>query len=112
MVIAIPSFAIGRGVALAAHFVCGGGVISLLAQGDPPHPRRWRAPMKKLGSGRRIVLKTADSVSRFSSQTITQTPTVEGNDSPSADPLERHGLILPAESVSSPSNRSPSRSTY
>jgi len=25
--------------------VCGGGVISLLAQGDPPHPHRQRAPV-------------------------------------------------------------------
>src|SRR5262249_11232284 len=54
----------------------GGGAIALLAQGDPPHCGAVLAPHQP-GPGRRIVPKTGQAVSRFSSQAGSQArPTV------------------------------------
>jgi hypothetical protein len=47
---------------------CGAGAIVLLAQGDPPHSK-LASCRETWGAGRRIVMKTGLTVSRFSSQT-------------------------------------------
>lgn len=73
-------------MARVARFGCDAGVIALRQQGDPPRPQRMVSASDALGSGRPVVLMTADGVSRFSSQTFHQAPNVEGNDRRSADP--------------------------
>jgi hypothetical protein len=77
---------------------CGDGVIVLLAQGDPPHPK---AGTITSGPGRRIVLETAErqpvieSDQAPSSQTVTPTTT----DLVDHELSIRHIPILPADYI-------------
>jgi hypothetical protein len=74
MVIAIPSLLQVKGWHTPPD-VCGGGVIALLAQGDPPHPRDAQVP-----NG--LLWELADG--SFSGQPTTRQPILESDQNPEA----------------------------
>jgi len=72
MVIAIPSFALGQGVARDAPWGCDAGAIALCHQGDPPHPKPGSCHCNLALADRPLSRQL--TVSRFSSQTRTTKP--------------------------------------
>jgi hypothetical protein len=68
--------------------VCGDGVIALLAQGDPPHLRRWRVPVDDC-AGAQADQSFSGHPTASADSRVRPSPrrrTVEGNERSSADP--------------------------